>query len=480
MRLTLSIVLGVLIIILVGLNTVYSECPSCDVTYASMVGSGSGPNGKILAQIYIDGSWNVDANGNAISGTNSNIWNAVVGYHDSNVNMNGATEMWNNATSNGNQINYNFQVNQSFFSHTDIYILRGNPVQGCADIGFNLETGAWEMHLADSIKNLPHEWIAALIAHELGHALGLYNAVNDDCINTIMQGHYAGGCEPIVKAITAQDVDSARQHYSDRTHCDVQTQPTVIPNPAQTPTPTPAPLIEGGAALCNDGIDNDENGLTDCEEDGCFHYCSNGCSQWQWEVCMRLGAAGCYDGNCYTPILVDVAGNGFQLSSARNGVVFNLLPAMPVKIAWTTPNSDDAWLALDRNGNSEIDSGDELFGNSTPQPTPPDGAEKNGFLALAEYDSPATGGNGDGVIDQRDAVFTSLQLWQDINHNGISESSELHGLSDLGIATVELRYRESKRTDEFGNDFRYRAKVKDVKGAQIGRWAWDVFLKMAP
>lgn len=167
----------------------------------------------------------------------------------------------------------------------------------------------------------------------------------------------------------------------------------------------------------------------------------------------------------------------FQLTSAEDGVWFDISgDGKPIQIAWTAPGSRNAWLALDRNHNGKIDSGKELFGNYTQQPPSPD---PNGYLALAEFDKPENGGNGDGIIDSRDAVFSQLLLWIDENHDGISQPNELHHLPELGVFSISLQYRSEPFTDKYGNWFRYRGALNPDPAdgeSKDGRWTYDVFL----
>lgn len=181
---------------------------------------------------------------------------------------------------------------------------------------------------------------------------------------------------------------------------------------------------------------------------------------------------------CYSPIILDTTGNGFALTNRDNGVEFDLLPGgTKERIPWTQAGSDDAWLVLDRNWNGRIDDGSELFGNFTPQPMSPD---PNGFEALAVFDTRAAGGNNNGSFDAGDRRFVDVRLWIDRNHDGVSQVRELSRLSDVGLMAISLNYREFRRRDEWGNWFRFGARVDDGRGREVGPWAFDVYLGAAP
>ena len=260
-------------------------------------------------------------------------------------------------------------------------------------------------------------------------------------------------------------------------------EPTPTPTPTPTPNPSPTPSCGELGAACSESYSCCPWRTCGDITDSCIPCIydpagKGGCASEYCYWCYLNGGTYCDDEefNCWTPLLIDISGNGFNLTDAVHGVNFDAFGKSEViRTAWTSLGSDDAWLVLDRNCNGTIDNGMELFSSAAAQPTPPVGEIKHGFRALAEYDKPANGGNGDGVIDNRDEIFSSLQLWQDFNHNGISEIAELHTLPEFGLISISLDYKESRRTDRFGNNFHYRAKVDDLKHSHIGRWAWDVF-----
>lgn len=192
------------------------------------------------------------------------------------------------------------------------------------------------------------------------------------------------------------------------------------PATTPTPTPTPTPCAEQGQSCafnsdCCPGNVCGELTFTcfPCEPDG---------NNPQGGPCMSEACAYCYgpmegtycdpsSNNCWTPILIDVDGDGLRMTAVDDGVAFDGFgQGIRITTAWTEANSDDAWLVLDRNGNGTVDDGTELFSSASPQPTLPPPELRHGFNALVQYDKPANGGNADGVLDRADFIFSSLQI----------------------------------------------------------------------
>ena len=151
------------------------------------------------------------------------------------------------------------------------------------------------------------------------------------------------------------------------------------------------------------------------------------------------------------PLIIDMDGNGVQTVARDQKVFFDLDNNLFAEsTGWV--GQGDAFLVWDRDGNGEIDNGNELFGNHTLLKNGKRAA--NGFAALAELDD-----NNDDVFDAKDKLWSALQLWFDYNQNGISEPEELIKLSQSGIKQIRLNYHNSNVTDENGNVHRQQSSV---------------------
>lgn len=177
-----------------------------------------------------------------------------------------------------------------------------------------------------------------------------------------------------------------------------------------------------------------------------------------------------------TPIIIDTGSNGYRLTSAAEGVRFDLRnDGAPAVISWTRAGADNAFLARDRNGNGRIDNGSELFGNFTVLRSGQ--LAKHGFEALSELDS-----NLDGAITVADQEWPSLLLWTDRDHDGVSIASELQPLSVSAITELGTTATIVGRRDAWGNQFRYMAhlRLNEVAAADARRAFYDIILVAEP
>jgi len=125
------------------------------------------------------------------------------------------------------------------------------------------------------------------------------------------------------------------------------------------------------------------------------------------------------------PVVLDLDGDGVELTSMRESTVRFAMDNGTMRNAWI--GADDAFLALDRDGDGAITNGSEIsFTDDL------DGAVSD-LDGLTAFDT-----NGNLSLDSGDERFGEFLVWRDANQDGISQHEELRTLNEAGIASVGL------------------------------------------
>ena len=141
------------------------------------------------------------------------------------------------------------------------------------------------------------------------------------------------------------------------------------------------------------------------------------------------------------PLILDLDGDGLEITPLSKGILFDTNgDSIKTGTAWA--GADDALLVRDLNGNGQIDSGAELFGDNT---VLANGSKaSNGYTALADLDS-----NANGKMDAGDAAFNDLRIWRDLNQDGISQATELRNLSQICITSIGVNGNQIAQSTTF-------------------------------
>lgn len=163
--------------------------------------------------------------------------------------------------------------------------------------------------------------------------------------------------------------------------------------------------------------------------------------------------------------VLDIAGNGFQLTSIKGGVTFDIGGnGVRVPIAWTAAGADDSFVVLDVNKNGVIDGAPEVLGDGMRTAGSKRVDNVLDALLILQGLPTATGPlppHANPDINADDEVFSRLRLWTDVNHDGRAQNTELKALGDAGVVTIRTTYQGKNAEDEFGNALR-------------GRWSFTV------
>jgi hypothetical protein len=177
------------------------------------------------------------------------------------------------------------------------------------------------------------------------------------------------------------------------------------------------------------------------------------------------------------PFALDLDGDGLETTGdmGRTTVLFDHdADGILAGTGWL--RGDDAWLVLDRDGDSLITSGAELFGVDTPLATgiwdtvtlanTQRTIFRDGFSAIAPLDTNRDGRidasdgavagwsirrdlNADGVIGENEtrlAQASDLRIWRDANVNGRVDSGELLSFTEANLVSINVNRAWQGRT----------------------------------
>jgi hypothetical protein len=239
---------------------------------------------------------------------------------------------------------------------------------------------------------------------------------SSSCSNCSCGNSYSTKCNAaeLLESISLRDADLLRERFRDRIWLDVENVKREYPRRWRQF------LIK--AAVCDD---SNQNGL--CSDERAQNQLSVNAPVFALDHIPSALNIDVWNGRhftlatdpdvCekqYSPLILDLSGDGFLLTGPENGVAFDLSASgRAVSTAWIA-GKDDALLVRDLNGNGRVDDGSELFGNATKLKSGKRAA--NGFEALRDLDD-----NGDNLFSRKDRAYRELRLWIDSNHNGFSE-----------------------------------------------------------
>lgn len=140
------------------------------------------------------------------------------------------------------------------------------------------------------------------------------------------------------------------------------------------------------------------------------------------------------------PLILDLDGGGITTSGINTDspILFDQ-DGDGIKTASGWISSGEAIVVRDIDGNGTIDSGRELFGDSTLLTRGPKAGQTavNGFEALSDLDLDINGVS-DGKFDANDVAYASVKLWKDLNQDGISQAEELFTFDQLGVSSINV------------------------------------------